>query len=153
MTAAAILLVFSACKKNDKSLASQTNQLTEAIKIELPKTPEALVRTWEEKISKNDFAFARLISTGNTLTFVNSLAVSNDIEHPADINSQVISIKCAEKGNTALCDCILKDEFGKTAFKYELVSNEGQWMLSDVIPNDEQPTSEQASKKTAKNIQ
>jgi hypothetical protein len=147
ITAAALVLVFFACKKSDKTQVSQPQQLTESIKIELPNTPETVVRIWEEKINKNDFTIARLISNGSTLEFVNSLAESDVIEHSDAVNSEIVSIKCAEKGNTANCDCILKDESGKTAFKYELVRNNGQWFLNEVIPSEEQPAAEQNKKK------
>jgi hypothetical protein len=149
ITAAALFfLAFSACN-NDKSQALKPQQLSEPLKIELPNTPEAVVRTWEDKINKNDFTIVRLLSMGSTLDFVNSLAESDVIEHSENVNSEILSIQCTEKGNNAQCDCILKDDSGKTAFKYELVRNNGQWMLNDVSPNDVQPSAEPAKKKTA----
>jgi hypothetical protein len=153
LATAATLFLFIACGNTDKTQAFQPNHLSEPIKIDLPKTPETVVRTWEEKINKNDFTFARLISAGNTLDFVNSLAISKDIEQSADIHSEVMSIKCVEKGNTAICDCILKDAYGKTAFKYNLVFNSGQWLITDVVPDAEQPPIEQMTKKPTTSIQ
>jgi hypothetical protein len=149
ITAAALFfLAFSACNNNnDKSQALKPQQLSEPIKIELPNTPESVVRTWEEKINKNDFTIVRLLSMGSTLDFVNSLAESDVIEHSDNVNSEIVSIQCTEKGNNAQCDCILKDESGKTAFKYELVRNNGQWMLNDVSPKEDQSTAEPAKKK------
>jgi hypothetical protein len=147
ITAAALFLAFFACKKSDKTQALQPQQLAEPTKIELPNTPESVVRTWEEKINKNDFTIARLLSNGSTLEFVNSLAESDVIEHSDTVNSEIVSIQCSEKGSTAHCDCILKDESGKTAFKYELVRNNGQWMLNDVSPNAELSPAEQTKKK------
>jgi hypothetical protein len=149
ITAAALVLAFFACKKSDKSQAFQPLQLAEPVKIELPNTPETVVRTWEDKVNKNDFTIVRLLSMGSTLEFVNSLAESDVIEHPDATNSEIVSIKCTEKGNSAQCDCILKDESGKTAFKYELVRNNGQWMLNDVLPSTEQPLAEPSKKKSA----
>ena len=142
-------LVFLACKNSDKTQALLPQHLVEPIKIELPNTPELVVRTWEEKINKNDFTIVRLLSMGSTLDFVNSLAESDVIEHSDNVNSEIISIQCTEKGNNAQCDCILKDDSGKTAFKYELVRNYGQWMLNDVSPKDEQPAEDSVKKKPA----
>ncbi len=147
-TAFTLVLAFFACNKSDKSQVFQPKQITEPIKIELPNTPEKVVRTWEDKINKNDYTFARLLSEGSTLDFVNSLAESDVIEHPDDAQSEIVSIKCVEKGNTAQCDCILKYDSGRTAFKYELVRNNGQWLLFDVIPSDEQMPLEQGKKKS-----
>ena len=147
ITTAALVLTFFACKESDKPQVFQPKQITESIKIELPNTPESVVRTWEEKINKNDYSFARLISDGDMLDFVNSLAKSDDIRHLDEANSEIASIKCVENGNRASCDCILKYDSGKTAFKYQLVRNNGQWMLNDVIPYDEQPAAQEAKKK------
>ena len=149
ITTAALFLMFFACKNSEKPQALQPQQLAEPIKIELPNTPELVVRTWEDKVSKNDYTFARLISNGEMLEFVNSLAKSDEIRHPDEDKSEISSIICTEKGNTANCDCILKYNSGKSAFKYYLVRNNGQWFLDDVTPADEQPTAEQGKKKPA----
>ena len=89
---------------------------------------------------------------GSTLDFVNSLAESDVIEHSDNVNSEIVSIQCTEKGNKAQCDCILKDDSGKTAFKYELVRNNGQCMLNDVSPKEDQPPVEPAKKKPANTL-
>jgi hypothetical protein len=148
ITAASLfILSFLACKNGDKTQALQPQQLAESAKIELPNTPESVVRTWEEKINKNDFTIVRLLSMGSTLAFVNSLAASDELKHSDNVNSEIVSIQCSEKGNNAQCDCILKEDSSKTAFKYELVRNNGQWMLNDISPKEEQPAVEPAKKK------
>ena len=52
LASVAIIFICFACEKTDKSQALQFNHNTAPIKIELPNTPETVVRAWEEKINK-----------------------------------------------------------------------------------------------------
>ena len=126
--AAALTVV--ACKKGDKTQTAQ-NTITTPAAIELPKTPEAVVRTWEAQVEQNQFALAKLISTGKTLETVVSLDSTNNIERIPPSNTRILSIACAEIGEKATCDCLLEDSEGKIQCKYFLLRQNGQWMLQD----------------------
>ncbi len=127
---AAALTVF-ACKKGDKTQSAQNAIAAPAAPIELPKTPEAVVRTWEAQVEQNQFALAKLISTGKTLETVVSLDSTNNIERIPPSNTKILSIACEEKGEKATCDCMLEDSEGKIQCKYFLIRQNGQWMLQD----------------------
>jgi hypothetical protein len=133
-------LAVVACKKGDKSPTSQ-NSLTQATPIELPKTPEGVVRTWEAQIEQNQFALAKLISTGKTLETVISLDSTNNIQRIPPSDNKILSIVCEEKGDKATCSCLLEDTEGKIQCKYFLLRQNGQWLLQDAEsePVDEAP--------------
>ena len=124
-------LTVVACKKGDKTQTAQNTVTAPAAPIELPKTPEAVVRTWEAQVEQNQFALAKLISTGKTLETVVSLDSTNNIERIPPSNTKILSIACAEKGDKATCDCLLEDSEGKIQCKYFLLRQNGQWMLQD----------------------
>ncbi len=126
--AAALAVV--ACKKGDKTQTVQ-NTITTPAPIELPQTPEAVVRTWEAQIEQNQFALAKLIRTGKTLETVVSLDSTNNIERIPPSNTKILSIACEEKGEKATCACMLEDSEGKIQCTYFLLRQNGQWMLQD----------------------
>jgi hypothetical protein len=127
----AILATF-ACRRGEKTQTSQ-NTITETAPIELPKTPEAVVRTWETQVEQNQFALAKLISTGKTLETVISLDSTNNMQQIAPTGNKILSIACDEKGDKATCDCLLEDEIGKIQCKYFLMRQNGQWFLQDAV--------------------
>jgi hypothetical protein len=145
------LLAIVACKKGDKPQTS-TNTITETAPIELPKTPEAVVRTWETQIEQNQFALAKLISTGKTLETVVSLDSTNNMQVIPPSNTKILSIACAEKGEKATCDCLLEDAEGKIQCKYFLLRQNGQWFLEDAAsePVDEKETPKLVNQKPSK---
>jgi hypothetical protein len=124
------ILATVACKRGDNTQTS-TNTTTEVAPIELPKTPEAVVRTWETQVEQNQFALAKLISTGKTLETVVSLDSTNQMEPIPPSNTKILSIACEEKGEKATCDCLLEDSEGKIQCKYFLLRENGQWFLQD----------------------
>jgi hypothetical protein len=129
---------FIACKNQSNSANPVAQE-----KIELPKTPEDVVRAWEILIDKNQFNMARLISMGPTLDLVNSLAETDSLERPSETHTQIINIRCSEKNNEAICNCLLKDDVGSFSYKYYLVRHNGQWFLNNVLPEN---------KKTSANV-
>lgn len=133
-----ILISAFSCNPSDKSKTNQTAS-AEPIKIELPNTPETVVRTWEEAISKNQFSVALMLSMGPEVDYVRALEESNNMDTIQNINSEIVDLKCKQKAETAICDCKIKYEEDEVSFKYYLILNNGQWMLNDVVPNEEQP--------------
>lgn len=124
-------LAVVACKKGDKTQTSQNTATEQTAPIELPKTPEAVVRTWEAQVGQNQFALAKLISTGKTLATVISLDSTHNIQSIPSNTTNILSIDCAEKGEKATCNCLLQDEIGKIQCKYFLLRQNGQWFLQD----------------------
>jgi hypothetical protein len=124
------ILAVVACKRGEKTQTSP-NTISETAPIELPKTPEAVVRTWETQVEQNQFALAKLISTGKTLETVVSLDSTNNMQQIPPSNTKIVSIACEEKGDNATCDCMLEDSEGKIKCKYFLLRQNGQWFLQD----------------------
>jgi hypothetical protein len=136
------LLATTACKRGEKTQTS-TNTISETAPIELPKTPEAVVRTWETQVEQNQFALAKLISTGKTLELVVGLDSTNNMQKIEPTGNKIVSIACEEKGDKATCDCLLEDSEGKIQCKYFLLRQNGQWFLQDA---DSEPVDEVPSK-------
>lgn len=142
-------LAVVACKKGDKTQTSQ-NSLTQAVPIELPKTPEGVVRTWEAQIEQNQFALAKLISTGKTLETVISLDSTNNIQRIPPSDNKILSIVCEEKGDKATCNCLLEDSEGKIQCKYFLLRQNGQWLLQDAESEPVEETPKMVNQKPIK---
>ena len=138
-----------ACKRGDKNQAAQTTT-EQTAPVELPKTPEAVVRTWEAQVEKNQFALPKLISIGKTLETVVSLDSTNKIEPIPPMNTKILSISCTEKGEKATCDCLLEDSEGKIQCKYFLLRQNGQWMLQDADSEPVQDAPKMVNQKPSK---
>ncbi|MBL7813655.1 MAG: hypothetical protein JNL70_01530 [Saprospiraceae bacterium] len=138
--ASILLLCFFAvaCKQGDTN-ASSSNASTRT--IQLPNTPEDVVKTWESQIGQNQFAEAKLISTGKALETVVSLDSTYHIEKIAPSSSKVLSISCRTEGDKSECDCVLEDAVGQLKCVYYLQRQNGQWYLQDASsePIDSEP--------------
>ena len=93
---AAATVVYFGCK-NTNTTPNPTAAVANP-PLELPKTPEDVVRTWEAQVGKNDFALAKLISTGESLKAVVSLDSTNHIEAVPTLNTKILNIACSETG-------------------------------------------------------
>jgi hypothetical protein len=128
LTSALLLLFFAFSCKNGESNASVAAALSAK---SLPKTPEDVVKTWENQVGQNLFADAKLISTGKALETVVSLDSSNAIQHIAATSSKILTIDCKTEGDKSKCDCLLEDAVGQLKCTYFLVQQNGQWYLQD----------------------
>ena len=151
VASASIILFFaSACKNGDtNALSTSTNQPT----VQLPNTPEDVVRTWENQVGQNQFASAKLISTGKTLETVVSLDSTYHIERIAPTSTKILNIACHTEGDKSECDCLLEDAVGQLKCVYYLVNQNGQWYLQDANSEPVEPiTSEKVNKKPARPV-
>jgi hypothetical protein len=126
-----IVLTTFACNNNNKLTPNQSISVSEPAKIELPNTPELVVRMWETQIAQNQFGLAKQISTGKTLETVVSLDSSNAMEPSAAYIPTFEQFACKEEGDKATCDCIIDDNIGQLKCTYFLVKSKGQWLLQD----------------------
>lgn len=146
-----LILAVSSCNKANKKPTTQNNTSALTNHIELPNTPETVVKAWEEAINTNQYVLAQQISYGAELEFVKALEESFKIEPSQSIQSEVLNLKCAEESSDiATCKCTIKYEDGSAAFKYLLVRNNGQWLISDVVPDE---TKERINQKPTRAIQ
>lgn len=128
--ASALLLIFFAiaCKNGD---STSSPSLTNTTTIQLPNTPEEVVRMWESYIGQNQFDSAKLISTGKTLETVVSLDSTHHIQQMAPSSIKILSITCQTDGDKSECDCLQEDAIGQLRCIYVLVRQNGQWYLQD----------------------
>jgi hypothetical protein len=126
-----IILTTFACKNNNTQTLNQPLTASETTKIELPNTPEMVVRTWETQIAQNQYVLAKQISTGKTLETVVSLDSSNNMEPATAYTPKFQQFTCKIEGNKATCNCIIDDNIGQLKCQYFLVKANGQWLLED----------------------
>lgn len=132
---ASIILTTLSCNKAEKAPIS--NATAVPVKLELPNTPETVVKAWENAVNKNQLDLAQMISIGPELEFVKALTEANNIEPTQDLKSEILNLKCVEQGNeTAICSCTIKYDDATVAFKYFLIRNDGQWKVNDVVPDE-----------------
>ena len=132
----AVFITVTACKKGEKTQNSLT---TQNLAIKLPNTPEDVIRTWEMQIGQNQFALAKLISTGKALETVDFIDTANIMAPITPTTPRILSMDCKEKGDNATCDCVLEDNEGKIKCRYFLLRQNGQWYLRDA---DSEPIEE-----------
>ena len=148
--ASASLFIFfaTACHNGD---TTSTASLTNAPTIQLPNTPEEVVKTWEGEIAQNQFASAKLISIGKTLETVVSLDSTHHIEPIPPSSTKILNIACQTEGDKSECDCLLEDAIGQLKCVYFLVRQNGQWYLQDANSEPVEPEpSEKVNKKPVK---
>jgi hypothetical protein len=149
---ASIILATLSCNKTEKQQTPNSNAVP--VKIELPNTPETVVRAWEDAVNKNQLNFAQMISIGPELAFVKALTESNTIEQTQALHSEIVDLKCMEQGNeTATCNCTIKYDDGPVAFKYYLIRNNGQWMINDVVPEEMESKGSHVNQKPSRPVQ
>ena len=124
----------SACHNGDQSATTTTNTTTtttSAPVVQLPNTPEDVIKSWESQIGENQFAAAKLISTGKALETVVSLDSTHQIEPIASSSTKILNIACRTEGDKSECDCLLEDAVGQLKCTYYLLRQNGQWYLRD----------------------
>ena len=128
--AAALLFIFLviACQNGDQTASTTPTNL---MAVQLPNTPEDVIKTWENQIGENQFAEAKRISTGKALETVVSLDSTNHIEPIASSSTKILNIACRTEGDKSECDCLLEDAVGQLKCTYFLLRQNGQWYLQD----------------------
>lgn len=128
--ASALLFIFFviACQNGDHTASTTPTNLTA---VQLPNTPEEVITTWESQIGENQFAEAKLISTGKALETVVSLDSTHRIEPIAASSTKILNIACRTEGDKSECDCLLEDAVGQLKCTYFLLRLNGQWYLQD----------------------
>ncbi len=133
---ASIFIFFtSACHNvNQPATTTATSTTTTTISapvVQLPNTPEDVIKSWESQIGANQFAAAKLISTGKALETVVSLDSTHQIEPIASSSTKILNIACRTEGDKSECDCLLEDAVGQLKCTYYLLRQNGQWYLKD----------------------
>jgi hypothetical protein len=129
-----ITLAIAACGGNIDSVQQAVN--TEPKEI-IPETPEALVRLYQAYVDSNRFELAQSLSTPRSAPLHEMMAaiVADTPFDSSLIHTQFIKLSCEEKQDTAICICLLKDEYEEYESEYIVVRMENRWLMD--IPDDE----------------
>jgi hypothetical protein len=132
--AAILTVLFTACGGN---VAPENNPSAAVAQDTLPGTPEGVVRLYQSYIDSNLFAQAQRLSTPRSAALHDMMA-SIVADTPFDsslIHTQFLSLDCVIQQDTAICNCMLKDEYEEYASEYILINSNGQWLVD--LPDEE----------------
>ena len=105
--------------------------------IEIPNTPEAVCRTWQSFLDKNEIAKAMLLGSPKTKNWLrdNQTLFLEDKEVEA---TKFLSMTCSESGDAAICKYTLNEEGDLIEDYFTLIRQKGQWLIhiEEVDSND-----------------
>lgn len=129
------LIVFgTACGGNVSNDAASAAE--DAVKI--PRTPEEVVRQYQAYVDSNQFQLAQSLSTPRSAPLHEMMAtiVADTPTDSSLIHTQFISLNCdIIQQDTAVCNCLLRDEYEEYESEYILVKVEDRWLVD--LPDEE----------------
>ncbi len=131
------LLFLLACQQQEKK--------TPAISEPLPNTPETVVRQYQALMDSNRFERAALLSTPDGKAMLNMLAqiMAGDPPDSSIVHTNFLDLNCTlQEESTAICNCLLRDEYEEYASQFKLLKIDGQWLV-DIPEEDELEMSEE----------
>ncbi|MEZ4994875.1 MAG: hypothetical protein R2824_30940 [Saprospiraceae bacterium] len=131
---ATLLIFLTACGGN---VSSETDTTTAAVQDTFPSTPEGVVRLYQSYIDSNLFAQAQRLSTPRSAALHEMMAaiVADTPSDSSLIHTQFLTLNCVLQQDTAVCNCLLKDEYEEYASEYILIKSNGQWLVD--LPDEE----------------
>ena len=125
-----LLMVWSCQDSSPSNTPSKT--------VDFPKTPEAIVRKWQNHLDRNEFKEAKRISTPNAIEWIETIEgfLAEEELDSLTTTTEFLNMKCYEKGNDANCVYLFIDEEG---FQFEdtffLKKMDNLWLVD--IPEEE----------------
>ncbi len=109
------------------SCANETNTASEA----LPNTPEAVVRTYQAFLDKNEFEKAKQLSTEAEKERLDAIftIISTEPRDSTIFSTVFLEINCSTEKDKALCACLVEDFEEKYRDTFHLVKLRGQWLI------------------------
>jgi hypothetical protein len=106
----------------------------------LPNTPEDVIKAYQAYYDNNQFDEAKQLSTQEEQQRLNDLTkmVSSLSADSTQLKTVFVHLQCQTKGDTSLCECLLKDQDGTYNVQYRLIRIKGQWLV-DAPQESEQP--------------
>lgn len=129
-----VLFLVSSCQQDPKEDGRQTIQVKQALDLK----PEQVIKFYQSHIDSNRFEMAKALSTEAGRIWIDTLASIINSSEEMDstfLQTTFSSILCAEKNDTAYCNCILTDQDGAYEQAYILVKQSGQWKVD--APEDD----------------
>jgi hypothetical protein len=97
----------------------------------LPNTPEDVIKAYQAFYDKNQFDEAKKLSTQAEQQRLNDVAkmVISFSADSTQLKTIFVHLECQTKGDTSLCECLLKDQDGTYNVQYRLIRFKGQWLV------------------------
>ena len=130
-----LFFVFVACQDEPKKT---DNQLSSEPPLPKSASPEEVLRLWHDHFDNNRFEDAKLLSTDQTIAFLQDmeLLLSGMDMDSSIIQTQFLELKCVEKEDLATCNGLIKDPELNEIYRdsFFLLKQDGRWLVD--IPAD-----------------
>jgi hypothetical protein len=125
------VLLLAACQNDSKSTES------------IPVTPEEVCRAWQKYIDTNKFDEAKKLSTPRAVGVIESIQnmLTMGDEGLDVVETNFLEMNCVERGDTATCYFLIREEGEEFRDSFALVRVNGRWLV-DLPENDEPSESE-----------
>ncbi|MCB9080798.1 MAG: hypothetical protein H6555_03700 [Lewinellaceae bacterium] len=127
------------CGKKDPGGESLSEQ------VQLPNTPEDVVRQYQGYIDRNDFAAAKLLSTPEEQVRLSEMATmfAGEVGDSTLLTTEFLNLVCTPRQDSAFCSCTLKDQYETYETQYLLLRINKQWLVhipqeSELLFDDEE---------------
>lgn len=97
-----------------------------------PASPEEVLRTYQGLYDRNQFEAAMAYSTPAEQERLAELAViiRQEMVDSTVLKTTFEALTCQVNGDTALCDCLLQDQYERYQARFQLVRNtQGKWLV------------------------
>ncbi|PHN04221.1 hypothetical protein [Flavilitoribacter nigricans] len=103
----------------------------------IPVTPEEVVRQYQAYVDSNQFELAQSLSTSRSAPLHEMMAtiVADTPSDSSLIHTQFVSLNCDVRQDTAICNCLLRDEYEEYDSEYILIKTDGRWLVD--LPDEE----------------
>jgi len=117
-----LLLFFCYACQNEQKATTSTRV------IDIPNTPEAVCRTWQSFLDKNEIAKAMLLGSTKSKNWLkdNQALFLEDKELEA---TEFLSMSCSESADAAICKYTIREEGEIIEDYFTLVRQKGQWLI------------------------
>ena len=97
----------------------------------LPPQPEAVFRTWQAHIDRNEFEQARKLSTAATVEWIDMIStiLFEDPEETETFLTKFLELRCTENADTASCVYLTEEEGIQIQDSVRLLRINGQWLV------------------------
>ncbi len=108
----------------------------ESTTSQVPNTPEAIVRQWQQYYDNNQFEEAGKLSTPNGISFLGMVESFLDEESgtASVLNTTFLELNCQESNGKAICYFLIEEEGETIRDSIHLLEIDGQWLVD--IPEE-----------------
>lgn len=99
--------------------------------VELPKTPEEVVKAYQAYYDQNRFDEAKELCTLAEQSRLDGLAKMVQAQNvdSTQLTTAFLSLKCRTKGDSAFCKCKCKDQYETYNIEFVLLRRKSQWLV------------------------